>query len=385
MARRTFGLDLLRAIAILMVLANHAFLSFFVDLGHATFTGVAAVVSTVSILSIEWLFVLSGFLIGAMMIRSFEEEGSWWSRARSFWLRRWFRTFPAYFLFLLVNIVLVAIHVAPGAFSVRYLLFAQNLAWPMQAPYFFVESWTLALDEWFYVAMPILVGLGALLLGRDRRRSFLVAALLLIAVPTLLRWLAAPAVTAPDWDARFRGVTVMHLDATGWGVLGAIASRWWPASWTRGVRGKAILGLAFTLAGLLMLEALSLDLAVWYRFPRLWSALPLTLIGGGALMLLPWVAGLRPRGGVVGLAVEHLSLTSYALYLAHLPLAFLLRSALTAEERASVPAVAVQVVLWFLLCLAASALLYHRFEKPIFDLRERFTRKVDANPFTPQA
>lgn len=383
MAQRNVGMDLLRAVAILLVLANHAFLTFFVQTGHATWTGLAAFLSTLTIISIEWLFVLSGFLIGTMMIRSMEGTGTWWSRARSFWLRRWFRTFPAYYLFLVINILLVVVQVAPGAYSVRYAFFAQNLVNPMATPYFFVESWTLALDEWFYLAMPILVGVASLAFGADRRRSFLFAALTLILVPTLARWMAAPALDATDWDQRFRGVTLYHLDATGWGVLAAIASRWWSKTWSTNVAGKAVVGGLLTATGLMMLECYSLDVGPWRSFPRLWSALPLTLTAIGTFLLLPWVAslrGLQPRPTTV---VERLSLYSYAIYLCHLPLAFLLRAALDSTESASLAAIWMQTGVWLALTVASAAAIYHGFEKPVFDLRERFTAKVDANPFTP--
>ena len=46
-------------------------------------------------------FVLSGFLIGRILIRTFG-AGASVSSLTTFWVRRWFRTLPAYFVTLLM-------------------------------------------------------------------------------------------------------------------------------------------------------------------------------------------------------------------------------------------------------------------------------------------
>ena len=86
--QRNFGLDVLRSVAIVMVLANHAYLGFFVGSGFSSWAGWNAAISTCAVFSIEFLFVLSGYLIGSIMIRSFEVQGQWRASARDFWLRR---------------------------------------------------------------------------------------------------------------------------------------------------------------------------------------------------------------------------------------------------------------------------------------------------------
>ena len=40
-----------------------------------------------------------------------------------------------------------------------------------------------------------------------------------------------------------------------------------------------------------------------------------------------------------------------------------------------------RLLCWLLAVLASSALIYHVFEGPVADLRERFTKRVDASPF----
>src|SRR4051812_49944246 len=96
---RVFGLDLLRAVAILMVVCAHGFvvlyphfgepLGFF---GHGGFYGV------------ELFFVLRGFLIGQIVIRAAGHLGPA-ANVAFFYVRRWFRTLPVFFLLLIIYVV----------------------------------------------------------------------------------------------------------------------------------------------------------------------------------------------------------------------------------------------------------------------------------------
>lgn len=65
--------------------------------------------------------------------------------------------------------------------------------------------------------MPLLLGVVGFWGRMDRRSIFWLVALLLIAVPTVLRMLVHPPTDFFAWDADIRRVTIMHLDATGWG------------------------------------------------------------------------------------------------------------------------------------------------------------------------
>ena len=96
---RIYGLDILRAFAILFVLYSHAF---FLIMDHVN----ERVYNLLSLDGVTLFFVLSGFLIGGILIRTIENKGFGFKELLNFWTRRWFRTLPNYFLMLMVSLCL---------------------------------------------------------------------------------------------------------------------------------------------------------------------------------------------------------------------------------------------------------------------------------------
>lgn len=164
-------LDGLRGLAILMVLVWHYV---GVPLKSAELGGQPSGLSQG--LSLAWsgvdlFFVLSGFLIGGILLDN--KEGSNYFRA--FYARRVCRIFPLYFLFLLAFFVLLAFPYSPalfgGAFgwlfgnpmpSWSYLTLTQNFAMVQEGkfgPNWLTVTWSLAVEEHFYLVLPFLIWL----------------------------------------------------------------------------------------------------------------------------------------------------------------------------------------------------------------------------------
>ncbi|STD04226.1 acyltransferase family protein [Chryseobacterium carnipullorum] len=91
---RIFGLDILRFFAITTVIISHGRFIFSEKVDrfftYITFDGVTI------------FFVLSGFLIGGILIKQLENNTPRFSLLLDFWVKRWFRTLPAYFLILTI-------------------------------------------------------------------------------------------------------------------------------------------------------------------------------------------------------------------------------------------------------------------------------------------
>lgn len=143
---RWTGLDGLRALAVAAVVGTH-----FSFLGQGAFVGV------------DLFFVLSGFLITSLLVR--EREGFGHVSLRNFWVRRGLRLLPA----LSCAVVLAAV-LTPLASPERRAATFTGLPWVFaylgnwvaaskgpQALGLLPHTWSLAIEEQFYVVWPIIV------------------------------------------------------------------------------------------------------------------------------------------------------------------------------------------------------------------------------------
>lgn len=210
---RVEGLDLMRSIAIIMVVFYHAwiFLSpFFQNVGMLFFLGFWGV---------ELFFVLSGFLVGGIFIKKFinHKKEITHSFIVSFWKKRWIRTIPVYLFALLLNyVVLTFILNLKIEFPFKYFLFLQNFDAPH--PSFFPEAWSLAVEEWFYILLPVFF------LYKNVTKNFssiLYTIILMILVYTLVRFLNndVNSFDIIQWDKNIRKVVINRLDSILYGVL----------------------------------------------------------------------------------------------------------------------------------------------------------------------
>ncbi len=133
--KRNFGLDLLRAISIWLVLAQH---------GGINITGLTPL--KIGSIGVEIFFVLSGFLIGGILLRDIDKNLSLKQTLINFWTRRWFRILPLYYIILLFKFIVVDHSI--GKNILYYVLFLQNNFYGID---FLPVSWSLVIEEWFYL------------------------------------------------------------------------------------------------------------------------------------------------------------------------------------------------------------------------------------------
>jgi peptidoglycan/LPS O-acetylase OafA/YrhL len=131
-SERSNALDALRGVAILLVVAYHWF---GLPLG---WTGV------------DLFFVLSGYLIGGILINNRTSKGYY----STFYARRIFRILPLYLLFLSIVLPIFGSTIPIW----NYLTFTPNIAWAHGGPLGVASvTWSLGVEEQFYLLLPMLV------------------------------------------------------------------------------------------------------------------------------------------------------------------------------------------------------------------------------------
>lgn len=182
---RNFGLDLLRAFAILLVLVSHFWQTVPWWFGARAAARIPANVGTLGTYGVVVFFALSGFLVGGIALRAMR-AGPTLRSASVFLVRRWMRTVPLYYAAILVFLVATPPATDWLGHAARYASFTQNLASDMPADRWFATSWSLTVEEWFYLMLGT-AGLGLAWLMRPGLAAWACVAGL-AGVPTLLRW-----------------------------------------------------------------------------------------------------------------------------------------------------------------------------------------------------
>ena len=345
---RVFGLDVMRASAILLVLLGHATVWF------ASCVPVFNIGCLGGYFGVELFFVLSGFLIGSILLRWLIDPGST-TTLFDFWRRRWLRTLPNYVLFLGVNTVLSIwlYHTTPPV--LRYLFFCQNVT--DRPPAFFVESWSLAIEEWFYVLVPMALVVAAKISRKSFRTSSFSVICAVIAAVTVARCIYV-VITQPMWLTGVRLIVVYRLDACMFGVLAAWVKCFYPAWWHSPSRLLFIVGLlTLVVIGILVFVTPTDSLFLHT------AGFPFTSFA--AALLLPVLDSWKASHALGSRAIVRISVWSYSLYFVNVPVFALL------FERYHGTARLFCATVFLLVSIPLAALVYRFYEKPIMKLRNR--------------
>ena len=362
---RVFGLDLLRAAAIVSVVCAHGFVVLYPHL-----VGVLGILGHGGFYGVELFFVLSGFLIGQILIR----QGPALGRAANvavFYVRRWFRTLPLFFLFLGINVWLelqFRQHAVGFSETLSHGFFLRNLTSFHMS--FFPESWSLAIEEWFYLLFPAALWLG-LKMSKRFDVVFLSAAFAFFTFSTVARMLAAndPAAT---WSEAQRMVVIYRFDALMIGMFAAWISVRFPVRWRKHGLLGALVGVALLFAmyaTLWKIENHHLAFGDDSYFARTFR---FTLVSLGFALLLPWASGWAlTKENFCSIAIRRIALWSYGLYLVHLPVFLIVTESVFRDSNKSLLRALSSFTLQIGGAIVLSALLYHFFESRCTRLREK--------------
>lgn len=334
MSHRYKSMDLLRSIAILLVVVGHTVLSYGSPqhLKPLQFGG-----SGVSL-----FFVLSGWLLGGLLFKESKEFGQ--IDIKRFWIRRWMRTFPAYYTVLCFSVIQRYLTKDNVSFPFDYFVFVQNYDYPLA---FFTVSWSLCVEEQFYLLIAPII----FLLIRTKRSITTLVLLCLFLMPFVFRQLGLYG---------HANETHVRIDCCAAGVLLAHFYHHYPEMWNKIVKVLPYLGIFSLILYILFF--------ICRYYPDWWIQNPDKLVL--AFIFGTWVATANSNRFIVDKlyvpGAYYISTRSYSIYLLHPEILALLKRFFL-----NLP-FPVYLFLSFIGSLMISEILYRIIEKPIMDSREYF-------------
>jgi peptidoglycan/LPS O-acetylase OafA/YrhL len=334
--KRNFGLDALRALAILSVFLGH---------------GVTAL-APIGV-GVPLFFALSGFLVGRIYFRS-HHNGTF--TLTNFWVSRWWRTLPPYYVALGL-FYLAERWIPTNAVDWHYLFFLQTFV-GMKG---FGPSWSLCIEEHFYLALPLLALAAEWIFGRKHLVWLIPVA---FCVPTLLRGATIALVGGvSNMPHEWYLWTPFHTDALTGGVYMAYLYVEKP-KWFHNAKS-----VAWVLAPIFLLETF---------VPHMLSGNPVFETFYMTLQGITCAAWLRLfieiswepvslAGRLTERAIRGIALASYSIYLLHVLIMTDLHVVLSNWQRGAAKSIFILSVT-FVGCI----LFYYLVERPSIITRDRY-------------
>jgi peptidoglycan/LPS O-acetylase OafA/YrhL len=364
------ALDGIRGLAILMVLIYH-----FTPQGDAVQHGITQTIARIIDMGwtgVDLFFVLSGFLITGILLRSKSSPRYF----VNFYSRRALRIFPLYYFVLIL--VAIALHTIPALsqydkmrsdwpyywfYATNFLVARDGWNVPGQRWLYLGYLWSLAVEEHFYLFWPVIVRLFS-------RRSLIGGCLAIMAIAPILRGLS-PILGQSDRASDI--LTQCRMDTLAIGALLAVFVQ--QTSSVQVLRRFGWIGLICSiLFAAYVVESV--------RFPG-FAATPFRIFGHSIVALMfAWLICLAISGNWITAAMtwrplRFFGVYSYGIYIYHGVLMGCLMAWFTTERLSFNSGNAwIGIVPHYVLCIAPPTLIavisYHLLEKPFLKLKRFF-------------
>jgi peptidoglycan/LPS O-acetylase OafA/YrhL len=312
-SKNEFRIDVqvLRAVALIAVVCFHATEQLFPN-GY---------------LGVDVFFLISGFVITPQIIEIFNSDSGRAERLKSFYIRRLYRLIPALGAMVAFSSLLLGLLGSPedherfARQGISTLLFGGNFgAYLYSQDYFspnpnpLVHTWSLAVEQQFYVFLPLILGL--LLFKKIRNNVYLFSIFFLISIPSLISFLN-PALLEPLYSRI--GINLASqfsfystVDRVWQFALGSIAYLALRSKRRSNLLSSKIIGICVVLMVFIFLfTQVSLDQKTG---SVVISVLTFVAIVGKGFNYLP---------NLLKLKMEWIGDRSYSIYLVHMPLLYL--------------------------------------------------------------
>ncbi len=347
---KIYGLDGLRLISVLIVLIRHFDISDKVPGGFG----------------VSVFFFISGFLICRMLLAEELETGG--IGLRAFYIRRFIRLLPPLVLMGIITIPIL-LKLYPDSFSwaqvISAFAYLGNIQTIIVRLYDLPDGltayeplWSLAVEEHFYLLLPLL-----LMFVHDLQRRIWLVFLLGCLPPLLLRFSFAMLLTPEHADIINYRFTFTRIDAMAWGVLATLCLE---AGWIRTdmfSRLGHFLIWGGALACLLSLLHWSEFYEVALKYTPQTLAISCSVLGVLFSPQYDWL-----RSALEWKPVAFLGKASYEIYLWHLPIF----AVVTYYVKDSV----IAITLSFMLTLMISAIAYKIVSNSVHHMRQKYGSRM---------
>lgn len=356
-SNRIIGLDIIRCFAILRVVYGHGRV-LLPEAYHQTYRNV----NILNLDGVSIFFMLSGYLIGGILLKLIYKSNLNQKDLFNFWIRRWFRTIPAYLLILtLVWIYYTSMEFPkPEKGFFYYVTFLQNFYSPH--PYLFPEAWSLTVEEWFYFLYPLTLSI-FYKFSKEKEKLFLITTGLFIIFPLALRVLKYNhGLELNEFDLEFRKIMLLRLDSIMYGVLAAYLLFKKPAFWEK-------YKLHFLFTGMVFLLLLKWKSGNWVRF---YPPFAFNIESAILFCFLPFFSNYKTtKLKYLDATIIFISIISYSMYLLNLQVREIIIPRLSGLLFDKTESHWVNYTMYWILSIILSWMLYKWFEKPVTDLRDK--------------
>jgi peptidoglycan/LPS O-acetylase OafA/YrhL len=353
---RIFGLDFIKALAILLVLLSHS--NYLIDSSNALLISLSGLFSFIGI---ELFIGLSGFLIGTLLLKQFVLDTFSLKKIFVFFKTRGMRILPKYYFILIINIGIAFFLEYPLQNFHLYFFFFQNFS--TYHITFFSESWIFTIEQFTYTLFPLSL---LLILNIKEEYSkkwlFLFNVMFLIVLAHILRYFNMKnedIVSMEIWDKKIYSLVIYHFDAILFGVLLS-----WVYHFYMGFLKKyrvyfLIIGMHLFFIQFVLLNVLGVDIV---SCPIYFNVFYFTLSSTIFCLALPCFVFWKTSSTIFSKLVCFISKASYTAYLIHFSIVAVLIKYFLSQVNYAMSSIEI-LILYLAVTFAFSYLMNRIFQK----------------------